>query len=65
VTFDVMCREADVDFRWKGAISGDAEGVVEFGFDGEAYSTFQRNRPVYCPATLTLGKSNHSPRPGH
>jgi hypothetical protein len=48
VTFDVRCREADVNFRWKGSISGDAEGVVEFSFDGEAYSTFQRNRIGFC-----------------
>jgi D-apionolactonase len=48
VTFDVHCQEADIDFRWKGSISGSAEGVVEFTFDGEAHSTFKRNRIGFC-----------------
>jgi D-apionolactonase len=50
VTFDVRCeqKELGVDFRWKGIISGTAEGVVEFTFDGEAYSSFKRNRIGFC-----------------
>ncbi len=48
VTFDVSCRDADIDFRWKGSISGTAQGVIEFTFDGEAHSTFKRNRIGFC-----------------
>lgn len=48
VTFDVSCQEGDIDFRWKGSISGSDQGVVEFTFDGEAHSTFQRNRIGFC-----------------
>jgi D-apionolactonase len=48
VTFDVRCAQADVDFRWKGTITGTAQGVVEFGFDGEAHSAFKRNRIGFC-----------------
>ena len=48
VTFDVRCAQADLDFRWKGAITGSAEGVVEFSFDGEAQSSFKRNRIGFC-----------------
>jgi D-apionolactonase len=48
VTFDVACRQADIDFRWKGTISGSDKGVVEFSFDGEAHSTFKRNRIGFC-----------------
>jgi hypothetical protein len=50
VTFDVRCeqKEMDVDFRWKGSITGTAEGEVEFAFDGEAHSDFKRNRIGFC-----------------
>jgi hypothetical protein len=48
VTFNVKCREADIDFRWEGSITGNAQGVIEFAFDGEAHSTFKRNRIGFC-----------------
>lgn len=48
VLFDVRCREADIDFRWKGSITGNPQGVIEFTFDGEAHSTFKRNRIGFC-----------------
>ena len=48
VTFDVTCQQADVDFRWKGSISGSDQGVIEFTFEGEAYSTFKKNRIGFC-----------------
>lgn len=48
LTFDVACQRANIDFRWKGLITGTAEGVVEFAFDGEAHSTFKKNRIGFC-----------------
>ncbi|MCA9213119.1 MAG: hypothetical protein KDB27_08645, partial [Planctomycetales bacterium] len=48
VTFDVTCQQADIDFRWKGTISGSDIGNVEFTFDGEAHTTFQKNRIGFC-----------------
>lgn len=48
VTFDVVCAQGDIDFRWHGTLTGSAEGVVEFTFDGEAHSTFKRNRIGFC-----------------
>ena len=48
VSFDARCAQADIDFRWKGTITGTAEGVVEFTFDGEAHSAFKRNRIGFC-----------------
>jgi len=48
VTFDVTCRQAEIDFRWKGRIAGDERGRIEFTFDGEAHSTFKRNRIGFC-----------------
>ena len=44
VTFDVNCQSAEIDLQWKGAISGSDQGLIEFTFDGEAFSTFKRNR---------------------
>lgn len=48
LTFDVACKEADIDFRWKGSISGTKKGVIEYSFEGEAHSTFKRNRIGFC-----------------
>ncbi|MBP60419.1 MAG: hypothetical protein CMJ62_02730 [Planctomycetaceae bacterium] len=48
LTFDVKCQERDIDFFWKGRIVGNSEGHVVFTFDGEAHSTFLRNRLGFC-----------------
>jgi hypothetical protein len=47
-TFDVSCRQADIDFLWHGVITGDGQGAVRFDFDGKAQSTFLRNRLGFC-----------------
>ena len=47
-TFDVVCAENDLDFRWKGTITGNDQGTIEFTFDGQAHSTFKRNRIGFC-----------------
>ena len=48
VTFDVLCQNSGIDFRWKGSISGNKFGQIEFAFDGEAHSTFKKNRIGFC-----------------
>jgi len=48
VTFDVACQRDDIDFRWKGSISGSDNGDIDFKFDGEAHSTFKKNRIGFC-----------------
>ena len=48
VTFDVACQRDEIDFRWKGTISGSDEGDIEFTFDGEAHSAFKKNRIGFC-----------------
>jgi len=48
VTFDVACQRDDIDFRWKGSISGSDNGDIDFTFDGEAHSTFKKNRIGFC-----------------
>jgi len=42
--FDVECKEGDIDFPWKGSISGSEHGALEFSMNGVARSTFKRNR---------------------
>ena len=48
LTFDATCQERDVDFRWRGSITGSRAGEVEFTFHGVAHSTFLRNRVGFC-----------------
>ncbi len=48
ITYDVENKGADVDFFWQGTITGDANGAITFSMDGEALSTFRRNRIGFC-----------------
>jgi hypothetical protein len=48
LTFDVSCQQDGIDLFWRGEISGKADGTVRFKFDGEARSTFLRNRIGLC-----------------
>ena len=48
VTFEVECREREINFVWQGRITGDARGTIRFSFDGLARSTFWRNRIGFC-----------------
>jgi len=41
-------RADGIDFVWQATISGDEDGTLRFGFDGEARSTFLRNRIGLC-----------------
>ena len=46
--FGVSCRDGEIDFYWRGDISGTASSEIVFDFDGEARSTFLRNRLGLC-----------------
>ncbi|MBI5771373.1 MAG: hypothetical protein HZA93_26605 [Verrucomicrobia bacterium] len=48
VGFEARCRQGEIDFRWRGRITGRAEGTLEFSFDGEALRDFERNRIGFC-----------------
>jgi len=48
VSFEAICREGDIDFAWQGRLSGAADGTVAYEFDGQAHSTFLRNRIGFC-----------------
>jgi hypothetical protein len=44
----VECRGGGIQFFWRGTITGRADGTVTFEFDGEARSSFLRNRVGLC-----------------
>lgn len=48
ITYDVENRRGGIDFFWKGTIVGDAQGSITFIMDGQARSTFLRNRIGIC-----------------
>ena len=48
ITYDCQHQQGDVDFFWKATIRGEAIGSIRFAMDGEARSTFQRNRIGFC-----------------
>lgn len=55
ITYDVSNRQDEIDFSWKGSIRGEVDGTIMFAMDGEAHSTFWRNRIGFCilvPADL-------------
>lgn len=55
ISYDATHREREIDFVWRGEITGDEAGTIRFTFDGEARSTFLRNRIGFCvlhPAEL-------------
>lgn len=41
-------REGDINFFWKGTITGDAQGMITFVMEGIARSTFPRSRIGFC-----------------
>ena len=48
VRYTAECVGGDVDFVWRGQLTGTADGVITAVFDGEARSTFLRNRIGWC-----------------
>lgn len=48
ITYEVENKQRDVDFFWKGTITGGPEGTITFCMEGIARSTFLRNRIGLC-----------------
>ena len=48
ITYDCQHQQGGIDFFWKATIRGEANGSIRFAMDGEARSTFQRNRIGFC-----------------
>lgn len=47
-TFQVAHQQNEIDFRWRGEITGEPDGTITYTMDGEAHSTFLRNRIGCC-----------------
>ena len=48
VAFEADCRQGEIDFAWRGTITGQADGTVNFVFEGAARSAFRTNRVGLC-----------------
>lgn len=48
IAYDVVNQQGEIDFRWHGEISGNADGNIRFHMDGQAHTTFLRNRIGFC-----------------
>lgn len=48
ITYDVENKQDDIDFFWKGTITGEPDGTITFTMDGVARSTFLRSRIGFC-----------------
>lgn len=48
VSFVSSHEQGDISFAWRATISGTSDGIVSFSFDGEALSSFRRNRIGLC-----------------
>jgi D-apionolactonase len=60
LSFDVRCQKGDIDYFWRGTITGGNDGRISYAFDGEAKSAFLRNRIGICvlhPVTECSGKA--------
>jgi D-apionolactonase len=48
VSFVAENDDGTIDFRWKGTITGDSHGSINFRMDGEALRSFKENRIGLC-----------------
>ncbi len=48
ISYDVENKVGDIDFFWRGTITGEANGTVRMTMNGRARSTFRRNRIGFC-----------------
>lgn len=48
VVMDVVAREREIHFRWRGVLTGSSDGTVRYDMDGRAHSSFLRNRIGFC-----------------
>jgi len=59
VTYDCSHREREIDFRWKVHVTGDRDGTIVWNLQGEAFSSFEKNRIGVCvlhPLDGSIGK---------
>ena len=60
VSFEAVHKKNEIHYKWLGDIRGEADGTIRFSMQGEALSTFQRNRIGFCvlhPLELCVGRA--------
>lgn len=66
VTFEARHAYHDIDFDWRGAITGSRDGTISFAMDGMARSTFRYNKigfNVHHPLRECAGRPFHASSP--
>jgi hypothetical protein len=48
ISYDAENHQGEIDFFWHATIAGNAQGAISFVMDGQARSTFLRNRIGFC-----------------
>jgi hypothetical protein len=48
ITYDADHQQGDLRFTWRATIAGEADGTIRFAIDGQAQTTFLRNRIGFC-----------------
>lgn len=48
ISYEVENRQGEIVFVWEGAITGEKDGTINFAMEGEARSTFMKNRVGFC-----------------
>lgn len=48
ITFNADHKQDEIDFSWRGHITGDAQGTIRFLMDGTANRNFWRSRIGFC-----------------
>jgi D-apionolactonase len=48
ITYDADHHQGDLRFTWRATIAGDANSTIRFAMDGQAQTTFLRNRIGFC-----------------
>ncbi len=48
ISYDVENKQGEIDFFWRGTITGGERGTITFSMEGQARSTFWRNRLGFC-----------------
>src|SRR5689334_13934427 len=48
ISYDADHSQGQIRFTWRATIAGDADGTIRFAMDGQALTTFLRNRIGFC-----------------
>jgi len=70
ITYDAVNQLDEINFTWQGLLQGEADGTITFRLEGQAVTTFKKNRIGICvlhpaglagkPCTVTqTGGSQH------